>query len=283
MPEVIFLKPKSMNRKIVQIGCGLGLMVCGLGACSHPGETNQPATVLEDVQAKAALQGIWVDDEGEALQFRADGDSLYYPGRESRPLYFKLVDGQLVICGADTIVYKVDCLEKNRFWYHSITGELVKLHRSEYELDSLEFLDVLREPVALYDGVVKKDSVVLFDSHRYRGYVYINPSTMRVFKTSYNENGMKIEQAFYDNVVHICVYEGRTSLYAKDFTKKDFESMVDSDFLCNAVLGDMDFIDVDKWGFWYEASLCIPNEPSCYQVFILISYEGEMSLLKERS
>lgn len=272
-----------MNRKLVKVGCGLALVMCALEACQHPKETNEQAAAPEDLQAKATLQGIWVDDGGEALQFRADGDSLYYPGRESRPLYFKFVGGQLMICGADTIAYKVDCLEQDRFWYHSITGELIKLHRSEYELDSLEFLDVLREPVALYDSVVKKDSVILFDQHRYHGYVYINPSTMRVFKTSYNENGMKIEQAFYDNVVHICVYEGQTSLYAKDFTKKDFESVIEPDFLYSAVLGDMDFIDVDERGFWYEASLCIPNEPSCYQVFILITHEGEMSVLKDRT
>lgn len=271
---------KDMN-KLIQVGCVLGAALGSLCACHRPMEPAETAIVVEDTVAKKSLQGIWADDSGDVVQFRAEGDSLYYPGRESQPLYFKVLNGQLMICGTDTVSYRIMQLDSNKFWYHSITGELIKLHRSEYELDSLEFLNVLREPIALYDSVVQKDSVVMFDRHRYRGYVYINPSTMRVVKTSYNENGIKIEQAFYDNVIHICVYEGKKSLYAKDFTKKDFEALVDAKFLQNAVLGDMDFIGVDSRGFWYEASLCIPDETSCYQVYIQISLEGEMSLHNE--
>lgn len=251
-----------------------------LVACGNYSEKKSVEKKSEDIQAKNLLQGIWVDDGGDNVQFRATGDSIFYPGQESRPLYFKINDGELIICGTDTVAYRIERLEKNEFWYHSITDELIKLHRSEYELDSLEFENILREPIALYDGVVKKDSVVIANGHRYRGYVYINPSKMRVFKTSYNENGMKIERAFYDNVIHICIYEGRKSLYAKDFTKKDFASIVDDDFLQCAVLGDMDFIGVNNQSFWYEASLCIPDEASCYQIYIQIDENGELSLHK---
>lgn len=271
-----------MNRLSHIFGCVL--FVCVLLSCKSNGNDDVNTTVkfAEDRAAKAKLQGIWVDDEGECVQFRATGDSIYYPGEESQPLYFKIKDNQLIICGVDTISYHIDRLDENFFWFRSITEETIKLHRSQYALDSLEFNDGPREPIALYDEVVKKDSVVMYAGHRYRGYVYINPSTMRVQKTSYNENGMKIEQAFYDNVIHICVYEGKKSLYARDFTKKDFEAVVDPDFLSNAILGDMDFIGVKKDGFWYEASLCIPDEASCYQVYIQVSYDGKYYLHKEK-
>lgn len=270
-----------MNKVFSLIG-GLGVLV-GLSACSQPMDKAGNVTLQENMQMKHALQGIWSDDSSDAVQFSAEGDSLYYPGDESRPLYFKIVDGRLMICGSDTVSYEIVCLEDGKFWYHSITGELIKLHHSEYELDSIEFVNTMQKPIALYDEVVKKDSVIMFNNHRYRGYVYINPSTMKVYRPSYNENGMKIEQVFYDNVIHVCVYEGKQSLFARDFTKKDFASLVDDNFLKNAVLSDMDFINVDGDGYWYEASLCIPDEASCYQIYILVSPDGRWSLRKAKS
>lgn len=263
--------------EIFSLFLGLGV-VAGLSACSYPAEKVTNVTPQENIHMKHSLQGIWSDDYSNAVQFSAEGDSLYYPGEESRPLYFKIVDGKLMICGSDTVSYEIICLENDKFWYHSITGELIKLHRSDFELDSIEFIKTMQRPIALYDRVVKKDSVIMFNNHRYHGYVYINPSTMKVYRSSYNENGMKIEQVFYDNVIHLCVYEGRQSLFARDFTKKDFESMVDENFLKNAVLSDMDFIDVNSNGYWYEALLCIPDEASCYQIYILISPDGQWSL-----
>ena len=272
---------KCMSNKVIRAAYCLGMALMALSACRHSASNTAPTVaVSEDTLTKNALQGIWADDEGGAVQFRAEGDSLYYPGKESRPLYFKTTNGQLVICGADTVSYEIARLEKDCFWYHSITGELIKLHRSEYELDSLEFNDEPQAPIAMYDKVVKRDSVVMFDGHRYRGYVYINPSTRKVYKTSYNENGMKIEQVYYDNVIHICVYEGKHSLYAKDFTKNDFESVVDVNFLKGAILSDMVFTGVSHEGFHYEASLSIPNETLCYQIAILISRDGKLSLQK---
>lgn len=273
-----------MNKLSLIASCILLGSICVLLSCK-PKNEDKPITqsgAVEDKEAKAKLQGIWVDDEGECVEFRAVGDSIYYPEQESQPLYFKIVDNRLIILGVDTISYHIDRLDNDAFWFRSITDEIIKLHRSQYALDSLEFNNVLHQPVALYDEVVKKDSVVVYDGHRYRGYVYINPSTMKVQKTSYNENGMKIERAFYDNVIHICVYEGKKSLYARDFVKKDFSSVVDTEFLNSAVLSDMNFIGAGKDGFWYEVSLCIPDEASCYQLYIQISYDGDYTLHKEK-
>lgn len=269
-------------KTLIYISIVMGMLGLACGACQHHDDNDSQLTASEDSASKKLLQGIWVDDEGDNVQFWAEGDSLYYPGNESCPLYFKVVDHHLMVCGSDTVSYKIERLERDTFWYRSISDDLIKMHHSEYDLDSLEFTDVLREPIALYDGVVQKDSVVMYNAHRYRGYVYINPSKMRVSKTSYNENGMKVERVFYDNVIHICVYEGKKPLYAKDFTKKDFEGVVKQDFLKDAVLGDMDFYGVDAKGFWYEASLCIPDETSCYQVYLLISHDGELSLRMKR-
>ena len=51
--------------------------------------------------------------------------------------------------------------------------------------------------------VVQKDSVVMYKGTRYRGYVYINPSKMKVIRTTYSDEGIGIDNVYYDNVIHI--------------------------------------------------------------------------------
>ena len=76
------------------------------------------------------------------------------------------------------------------------------------------------EVISTTPEVIKKDSIVTYKNTRYRGYVYINPSKMKVFKTSYSENGISVDNVYYDNVIHICVYEGKKMLYGQDITKR---------------------------------------------------------------
>ena len=63
--------------------------------------------------------------------------------------------------------------------------------------------------IPTYTEVTKRDSVVTYNGTRYRAYVYINPSKMRVIKTTYSEDGISMDNVYYDNVMHICVYEGK--------------------------------------------------------------------------
>ena len=64
----------------------------------------------------------------------------------------------------------------------------------------------------------------MYKGTRYRGYVYINPSKMKVIKTVYSDEGIGVDNVYYDNVIHICVYEGKKLLYGKDITKKSFRN-----------------------------------------------------------
>lgn len=125
------------------------------------------------------------------------------------------------------------------FWFHSAVGDVIRLHKSDTENDSLAFIHTQEIPV--YNEVIKKDSVVTYDNVRYRGYVYINPSKIKVMRPGVSEEGLGVDNVYYDNIIHICVYEGRKSLYAKDITKQMFKGGSD-DFLQWAILSDMDFM-----------------------------------------
>ena len=132
--------------------------------------------------------------------------------------------------------------------------------------------------IPTYRERVERDSVVNYDGKRYRAYVYINPSKVKLVKTSYNEDGMSIDNIYYDNVMHICVYEGRKSLYASDITKQMLSPYVSADFLSKSLFSDMQFIGVGPSGFHYQASVCIPESFVCNIVDLYVSFKGKLTM-----
>ena len=132
------------------------------------------------------------------------------------------------------------------------------------------------------NGVFEKDSVIFHGGERYRGYAYINPTKKRVTLVSINEEGLPVENIYYDNIIHICVYKGKDRLFSKDINKEMFARVVPADFLNNAILSDMDFVRVDEKGYRYVVTLCIPDGAACYNVRLDVSKEGTSFSLVER-
>ena len=231
----------------------------------------------EDHEAKQALQGIWVDQETEMVAFRVKGDSIFYPDTVNAPVRFFIRRDTLYLKGAMTMAYPVDRQGEHTFSFHSATGEIVRLVRFGNPADSLFFAH--GRPVTLtYNEVTKKDTVVYREGERYHCYVYVNPSTSKVYKTSYTDEGIAVENVYYDNVIHICVYKGRACLFSRDYSKKSFEGLVPDGFLSQAILSNMEFEDADGQGFHFHATVCIPDDASCYMVGICVDEEGRAGM-----
>ena len=255
----------------------LSLMVIFSASCGGNKNPNFLELEEEDIAAKELLQGIWLDDETESPLMRVEGDTIYYADVQSTPIAFKIIRDTLYTYGNDTTYYKIDKQAEHIFWFHSITDNIIKLHKSEDFNDSLSFV---REEVVIptYTEVTKRDSVVTYNGARYRAYVYINPTKIRVVKTTYSEDGISMDNVYYDNVMHICVYEGKKSLFASDITKQMFDKVVPEDFLVQAILSDTKFLKVDRNGFHYQAILAIP-ESSVYSIAELeISFDGTLTI-----
>lgn len=248
-----------------------------LATCSGNKKPDSPIQEEENIYAKELLQGIWLDDETESPLMRVIGDTIYYSDSQSAPIAFKIIRDTLYTYGNDTSYYKVDKQAEHIFWFHSITDNVIKLHKSEDPNDSLSFTRQELD-IPTYTEVTKRDSIVTFNGSRYRAYVYINPSRMKVLKTTYSEEGISMDNVYYDNVMHICVYEGKKSLFASDITKQMFDEVVPADFLAQAILSDTRFIKVDRNGFQYQAILAIP-ESSIYSIAdITVSFDGNLSI-----
>ena len=232
----------------------------------------------ENVKAKELMQGIWIDDESDIPSLFIKGDTIYYANSQSTPVYFKIIKDTLYTFGNELARYQIDKQTEYSFSFHSLADNIVKLHKSEDPNDSLAFSGKPVEIIPIYTEVTQKDSVVFYNGIRYRAYVYINPSKIKVIKTTYSEEGISMDNIYYDNIMHICIYEGRKCLFSSDITKQMLENVISTDLLQQSILSEMNFKNVDRKGFHYQATVCIPESSVCNIADLSVSFDGKLTI-----
>lgn len=254
------------------------MMVCGLlllTACRQ--QKADIAEREESTEAKRLLQGIWMDEESETVVFKMEGDSVYYPDSTSLPAYFRVVDDTLVM-GATATKYPIVKQSDHLFWFKSPNGDIIKLVKSSDEQDSTEFVQPRPSAMLMTDKVVKRDTVVSYDGTRYHCYIAVNPTRNKVTKSEMTADGVQVDNAYYDNIIHVSIFSGSTRLFAKNFAKQAFAKQVPVAFLHQAILDNMTFEKADERGFHFNATLCIPDEASCYMVETVVSKGGNYTM-----
>ena len=258
---------------IVKIVVLMLLMV----ACGSKSGTSTMENVQaqESREAKNMLQGIWVDEETEEPSFRVVGDTIFYPDTISQPVYFAVISDSLVLHDVDA-KYPIVKQSPNVFWFRNQNGEVVKLQKSDDPIHLFAFVHD-RPQVLTYTEVVKTDSVVFFDAKRYHWYLAINPTKYKVHIASYNSDGVEVDNVYYDNIMHISVFEGSKQLFSSDIRKQLYAKQIPSDFLEKSVLSNMEYAGVDNRGLRFVATICIPDGASCYKAEHIISFDGRLS------
>ncbi|HAT61413.1 MAG TPA: DUF4738 domain-containing protein [Prevotella sp.] len=246
------------------------------GCHQKPGK----AVVQEDRQAKRMLQGIWINDDDDEIAFKAKGDTIYYPDSTSEPCYFMIVNDTLILKGANETKYLILKQAPHLFEFKNQTGDIVSLVKSSDSSDADAFMP--KSPVAMnqlnQNQLIKRDSIVIFNNQHYHSYVQVNPTTYKVFKSSLNDNGVEIDNVYYDNIIHISLFHGDLQIFSHDFHKDDFQRQVRTDILKQCILSDILFQGMDKDGAHYLAEICLPDSPSSYEVKIIISYQGKLKM-----
>lgn len=236
---------------------------------------NQKEIPQEDKEAKAMLQGIWVDEESGDVSFRISGDSIFYTDSTSMPAYFKII-GDSLMMGSGTS-YAIVKHTQNVFWFSNQNGDVVKLQKSDDPLNETVFVHDTPK-ILTYTEQFKTDSVIIYNGERYHWYIAINPTKYKVVKRNYNDDGMEVETVYYDNIMHISLFHGAQRLFSSDFRKQMYANLVPEAFLHEAILANMEYVRSDAKGLYFNATLCIPDGASCYQVETLISYSGQMTM-----
>jgi len=253
-----------------------------LGACTGGVKPSLSDSVAEtaqpDVEAMHSLEGIWLDAETEQVVVRIEGDSIFYPDSLSMPARFAIFEDTLVVYTSDEVRYPLLQREENLIEYVSLSGESIRLYRSENPDDSLVFSPRQYAPILLNEAV-KRDTIQLSPTgERYHLYINVNPTRYRVHKTTYTPEGLPVDNVYFDNLIHVSVYKGRNSVFSHDFIKSDFQKLIPEQFLEGAILSNMEFGTADKEGCHFHATLCHPDGASCYVVNILVGYDGSHSL-----
>ncbi len=222
------------------------------------------------------LQGIWLDNETENVLFRMKGDTVYYSDSTSMPAYFKVVGDTLYI--GNNAGYHIEKHTEHLLWFKNQNGELMKLSKVDEETlkDDVEEEPRAQTKVQTLTGVEKRDTVVFLDGQRYHCYIAINPTRYKVVCQTVNEDGLSVEEIFYDNIINVSIFKGANQVFKRDMHKKNYAEHVKGDFLEKAILNDMTFKKTDAEGFHFMASLCQPNGASCYLVDNIISENGEI-------
>lgn len=239
-------------------------------------KTADSATAQEDTEAKKLLRGVWMDGETEEVTFKVEGDTIYYPDSTAQPAPFKIFGDTLVI-GAPEAKYPIVKQTAHLFWFKNQNGDVVKLVKSDNPDDTFDFVHD-KPAITIYKTVVKRDTVVMHGGERYHCYIAINPTKYKVVCTTYNSDGVGIDNVYYDNIIHISVFKGATQLYSRDFNKQMYARFVPKQFLTQSILSDMNFNKVDERGFHFNATICQPDGASCYMLDTNISLAGKMSM-----
>lgn len=263
----------------------LATLVGALASCRRTGSSAPVAIpdepdapqIVPDRDAMRRFEGIWVDGETEAVLLQVRGDSIFYPDTANLPARFVIFNDTLLILGANNIRYPIRHQGEYTFDYVNLQGEVISLHRSDNPDDSMLFARRQYAPIVV-GQLVRRDTVVYVpDGSRYHLYIDINPTSRKVFRSSYTDDGMAVQHVYYDNIIHISVYDGRRKIYSRDISKEMFSELIPSEFLSGAILSNMEWGASDNRQTTFNATLCEPEGARCYVVGLHVSYDGTLS------
>lgn len=236
-------------------------------------EESRVETETADSSAYTSLQGVWINKDTDSPLFMIRRDSVFYPDSTSMAQRIRVQDDTLYL-GSES--YLIEQLGDYNLAFETLTGETIHARKSTAREDSLVFMLTHKTPV-IYTEVTKRDTVTTYEGKRHHCYITINPSSNKVYRTGYTDEGVAIQNFYYDNVIHLSVYEGKNRIYGSNFTKDIFSTLIPEQFLEQATLSDIRFNHTDKNGFHFDATVCIPEGAACYMIDVVISSDGEVS------
>jgi len=249
--------------------------VCLLAALMGCGQRTGEAGLPESKEAKQLLQGVWSDVDTEDIIFQMRGDSVYYPDSTSMPAYFRVYDDTLYIGSAAR--YHITKHTEHLLWFEGGDGELVKLEKDNADVDTKKVFEHDKTQILSLTDVLKKDTVVSYDGKRYHLYVAVNPTKYKVSRHTINEDGLDVENVYYDNIIHLSIFNGATQIFSRDFRKQQYQQRVPAQFFEQAVLNNMEYSSVDEKGIHMNVSVCTPGDASCYLIEHVISFDGQLT------
>lgn len=241
------------------------LLLLLLSACTQSAKDGAPA---EDRAAKRLMQGVWANDIEGTNVFEARGDTLYYNDTLAAPVAFHIVADTLYLHTHPATAYHITRLTAARLTFTTPDGETLQLTKAAGHLTTQP------RPKLNQRQLVKRDTIV----GQYHAYTQINPTTYKVYRTTTNSDGIGTEAVYYDNIVHIAVYQGARRVYGHNIVKSDFRRLVPEAYIRQAVLSDIAVAGMHGVAVRFVATLAIPDSYTTYRINIDIDSNGHRTL-----
>ena len=108
--------------------------------------------------------------------------------------------------------------------------------------------------------------------------ITVKTTSDRVIKSTYNENGIEVDNAYLDNVASLSISNQGKLVYMHDFRKQEFASLIDKKFLEKSILRKFEFNHTDEKALYFDAIIGIPDASTSYVIAIRITTDGNLSM-----
>lgn len=243
-----------------------------LASCKDAGKI--VAKEEEDEAAKKMLQGTWLGED-DCVAFCVKGDTIYYNDSTMAPVEFAIINDSLVLRGSTETRYAIEKQTQHIFRFRNHNGDIVSLAKSDNPTDTVS---IQRQPQLNQRQLIKRDTVAIEDGHKYHVYIQVNPSTYKVYRSKLNDNGVQVDNIYYDNIINVCIYDGGNRLFSRDIHKQDFSRHVPKGYLSQSVLSDITVETISTAGIKMNAIICVPDSPTSYIVAMTVTPDGRLSM-----
>jgi len=91
------------------------------------------------------------------------------------------------------------------------------------------------------------------------------------------DNGVEVDNIYLDNVASLRLYNHGTPVFAHDFRKQEFQSLIPKSFLSGSILRKMYFTHADAKALYYYVIIGIPDADTTYVIELRVTPDGRMS------
>ncbi len=229
----------------------------------------------QDLQAKELLQGIWVDEENATPMLLVRGDSIFYPDSSSMPVKFWIVKDSLYLQGKHLNSYKIDKQSAHFFAFQNQNGDVLAASKSNDK--SLKKAFAYHVFAMNTFETQNADTTANTDQGYYRSLIHIETTTDKVIKSSYNDEGIEVDNLYLDNVASLVIKSGDTPVYVHDFRKAEFATFIPKPFIEDCILSKFYFTHTDKRALYYEAVIGMPEAYTTYVIEVRITPNGTIT------
>ena len=245
-------------------------VIASMASCGNTPEKN--ITPAEDLEAKKTIQGIWVDElEGNCV-LRAKGDTIFYTDSLSEPVKFHIYTDTLYLESSHPTKYHLTRLSDHVLRFVNNDGDEISLVKSDDKSLIKLFEKVNNSIDHINQGeLIKRDSIMSVGDKRLHAYVQVNPTTFKVYQPTVNDDGVMVDHAYFDNIVHVALYDGARKIINRDYRKKDFSAYVPKEYIDHCILSDIIIDKATADEVTFVAILSTPDTYTSYHINIVVN------------